>query len=43
MDDVEVIEVCGCFLGQLFCYVCFGNNQVEGIIFEICLDVGKVG
>ncbi|WP_282775451.1 hypothetical protein, partial [Phaeodactylibacter xiamenensis] len=43
MDDVEVTEACGCPSGQLSRYACFGNNQAEGTIFEICPDAGKVG
>jgi uncharacterized repeat protein (TIGR01451 family) len=43
MDDVEVTEACGCPSGQLSHYACFGNNQAEGTIFEICPDAGKVG
>jgi uncharacterized repeat protein (TIGR01451 family) len=43
MDDVEVTEACGCPSGQLSRYACFGNNQPEGTIFEICPDAGKVG
>lgn len=41
MDNVEVLEACSCPNGEISRYACFGNNQAEGTIFEICPDAGK--
>ncbi|MEM9918690.1 MAG: hypothetical protein AAF990_11365, partial [Bacteroidota bacterium] len=39
-DDIEVLAACGCPIGQTNFFGCYGNNETDAVLFEVCPTAG---
>ncbi|MGH1437445.1 MAG: beta strand repeat-containing protein, partial [Lewinella sp.] len=41
MDDIEVLAACGCPAGTTTYFNCYGDNETDLVIFEVCPSAGQ--